>query len=167
MKLAIDVGYHDNGATAAGVLFENWNDASPCQEVCAKIAEVAAYESGQFYKRELPCITELLQSIESDFDTILIDGFVWLSDDQPTPAKGLGAYLFDLLDQKIPVIGVAKTEFVGSGAAQVLRGTSQRPLYVTAAGIQQGDAVKFVQSMQGENRIPTLLKRVDQLSRIV
>ena len=70
MKLAIDVGYHDTGATAAGVLFENWNDARPHKEIRAKITEVAEYESGQFYKRELPCIAKLLRLVKVESDTI-------------------------------------------------------------------------------------------------
>ena len=70
------------------------------------------------------------------------------------------------MQDRVPVIGVAKTSFRGSGFAQaVLRGTSQRPLYVTAAGMKPEIAAAHVLSMHGEYRIPTLLKRADQLCR--
>jgi len=47
----------------------------------------------------------------------------------------------------------------------VLRGDSRRPLYVTAAGLDPAAAALHVRSMHGPFRIPTLLKRVDQLCR--
>jgi len=167
MKLVIDVGYHGQVATAAGVLFENWRDAKPAQELRIPIEDVAPYEPGLFYKRELPCIMKLLESVNDELDAIVVDGFVWLSNDAENPKPGLGAYLYEKLDKKVDVIGVAKTQFVGSGAAQLLRGKSKRPLFVSAAGIDLVEAIHLVNSMHGPNRIPTLLKRVDQLSRIV
>jgi deoxyribonuclease V len=47
----------------------------------------------------------------------------------------------------------------------VLRGGSARPLYVTAAGLSADEAARRVRDMHGPYRIPTLLKRVDQLCR--
>ena len=167
MKLAIDVGYYENGATAAGVLFKNWDDAKPEKEIRAKITEIAPYEPGQFYKRELPCIEQLLKLVSVDLDTIVVDAFVWLSDDPNEPRPGLGAHLFETLEQKTVVIGLAKTEFAGSGSTQLLRGTSKRPLFVTAVGMKKEAATERIRTMHGKNRIPTLLKQVDTLSRIV
>jgi deoxyribonuclease V len=78
----------------------------------------------------------------------------------------LGAHLYAALGKKVPVIGVAKTRFTAASAARaVRRGSSNRPLYVTAAGIDIETAVQHVQSMHGPYRLPTILKRVDQLCR--
>ena len=92
----------------------------------------------------------------------MIDGYVWLDSQN---RKGLGAYLFDELGQSVPVIGVAKTRFAGSGAVEVFRGKSSRPLLVTAAGIEVSQAAQNIQAMAGSSRIPVLLKRADYLSR--
>lgn len=166
MKLAIDVGYHEQGATVAGVLFHDWTDPHPAEEHSILVENVEPYESGQFYKRELPCMLALLEQIEHEPEVIIVDGFVWLSKNQSIPKPGLGAYLYEKLEKRVPVIGVAKTEFAGSGAAELLRGGSVRPLYISAEGIDLADAVCAIQAMHGKHRFPTLLKRVDLLSRI-
>lgn len=93
---------------------------------------------------------------------ILIDGYVWLGAGRP----GLGAHLYQALSQRTAVVGVAKRRFHGAGdALPILRGTSQAPLFVTAVGIDLAEAAANVQRMHGPHRIPTLLKRVDRLSR--
>ncbi len=90
-----------------------------------------------------------------------MDGYAWLGPDRP----GLGARLFEALGSNIPVIGVAKTYFQGSRAAAVRRPGSERPLFVTAVGVDLATAAGQVESMHGPYRIPTLLRRVDQLAR--
>lgn len=93
---------------------------------------------------------------------VIIDGYVWLG----AGRSGLGAHLYDALGQRIAVVGVAKRRFHGAGdAVPVLRGTSQVPLFVTAVGIDLAEAAEGVRRMHGAHRIPTLLKRVDRLSR--
>ena len=63
-------------------------------------------------------------------------------------------------------IGVAKTAYRGAAFAErVLRGTSQSPLFVTGVGIEASEAAALVAAMHGPHRIPTLLRRVDQLAR--
>jgi deoxyribonuclease V len=47
----------------------------------------------------------------------------------------------------------------------ILRGTSSRALYVTAAGIDQHVAERLIKDMHGKNRIPTMLKLVDAEAR--
>ncbi|MEM6298477.1 MAG: endonuclease V, partial [Bacteroidota bacterium] len=127
------------------------------------VNEIAPYESGSFYKRELPCLLRLLEEVESYSTTIIIDGYCWLSDETQ---KGLGAYLYETLEGQIPVIGVAKNAFKNSQVAQPLyRGESQKPLYVTAVGMPLDEAVKNIEQMHGEYRLPTLLKAVDRLAR--
>ena len=94
---------------------------------------------------------------------IVVDGYVWLD---PDGRKGLGAYVYETFDATIPVIGIAKNRFrTASNAIEVLRGTSKDPQFVTAAGYDQELAAEHLREMHGPNRIPTLLKRVDALSR--
>ena len=124
---------------------------------------MAPYAPGHFYQRELPCILQVLEKVQASLDAILVDGHVWL-DDQGSP--GLGAHLYRALEERVPVIGVAKTPFGGSrGQRQVLRGQSRRPLFVTAAGMDLDVAAESVRRMHGAHRIPSLLARADQLCR--
>ncbi len=126
-------------------------------------ADVAEYESGAFYRRELPLILALLEGLDVVPSTIVVDGYVYL-DAQDRP--GLGAHLYAALAEKIPVIGVAKRPFAGSAhAVAITRGTSERPLYVTAAGAPPERAAVWIASMSGAHRQPTLLKAADRLSR--
>jgi len=64
------------------------------------------------------------------------------------------------------VIGVAKSAFrTATQAVPVLRGTSRRPLYVTAAGMPRTEAADIVRHMAGAHRIPDALRRADSLAR--
>ncbi len=163
MILATDVHYAERGATAAGVLFDDWNAAQPSAAVVSRFAHVAPYEPGAFYRRELPCLLGLIREHALQPDVILVDGHVFLDD---AGRAGLGKHLFDALDGRVPVIGVAKTAFVGVGDDHaVLRGDSARPLYVSAAGFDLETAKAHVRAMHGAHRIPTLLKAVDRLCR--
>jgi deoxyribonuclease V len=159
--IAIDVHYVNDNAFAAGILFSDWESDEIEDTALKSIGEILPYESGYFYKRELPCILALLSNLETEIDTIIIDGFVTLGDlDKP----GLGRYLYDHLDRRIPVVGVAKRSFYDTPArCQVLRGESKMPLYVTAAGISLEMAKNNITRMHGNFRMPTLLKKVDLL----
>src|SRR5262249_37080476 len=93
---------------------------------------------------------------------VLIDGYVWLEENRP----GLGAHLYQSLDGRVAVIGVAKTRYLGAaGVQEIARGTSKQPLYISAIGLRVQQAAEHVYSMRGPYRIPALLKRVDLLSR--
>jgi deoxyribonuclease V len=75
--------------------------------------------------------------------------------------------LFEAIGDTAAIIGVAKTRFAtATSAVEVLRGLSNRPLFVSAVGLSENAAADCIRRMHGENRIPTLLKRVDTLSRI-
>lgn len=165
MIIAIDVAYYGPGARAAGVVFEDWRSSSAVHEVVVDLPTVAEYVPGEFYLRELPCIAALLAAIDDDLHCIVIDGYVSLGE----PARpGLGAHLWASLKQRVPAIGVAKSSFVGTPvSAEVFRGHSQRPLYVTAAGLPLDVAKQSIVDMHGAYRIPDLLKRADALSRSV
>lgn len=163
MILAVDVYYEENHAITAGVLFEDWQASTPVKEVVSYIEGVAPYEPGRFYKRELPCILKLIDENDLDIDSIIIDGFVFLGG---YGRPGLGKHLYDALNGRVPVVGVAKKRFKGIAAeCELTRGTSHKPLYVTAVGIETDVAIENVRNMHGKYRVPTLLKRVDHMCR--
>jgi deoxyribonuclease V len=166
MILAIDVFYEENRAKIVGLLFNDWTDPKYAQKIEKYRENIAEYEPGAFYKRELPCIMDILQDIDTtQLKYIVVDGYVYLDDNGK---YGLGRHLYDAISQRIPVIGVAKTAFLSSKkyVAEVLRGTSQKPLYITAIGTDLETAAEQVKSMHGEYRFPTLLKELDVYTKI-
>ena len=78
---------------------------------------------------------------------------------------GLGAHLFEALDRATPGNRGRKDRFASATRDRGHRGTSARPLYVTAVGIDERLAAAHVLAMHGDHRVPTLLRRVDQLAR--
>ncbi|MBB6564238.1 deoxyribonuclease V [Acidovorax soli] len=167
MRIAIlDVDYRSNVARAACVTAPSWATELPLATHVSDIESVQEYEPGAFYKRELPCLLRVLEQLAAKPDVIVIDGYVWL-DGACRP--GLGAHLYQALGNATPVVGVAKTAFHGAetcpAVVQVRRGTSARPLFVTAVGVDLAEAAGWVRGMAGLHRIPSLLAAVDQLSR--
>ncbi|MGB3206867.1 MAG: endonuclease V [Crinalium sp.] len=160
---AVDVDYRQTYAAAAGVMFNNWEDSRPNSQSVIRVDEIAEYEPGYFYKRELPCLLKLLDELNSLPEYIIVDGYVYLDGIQQA---GLGKHLYDAIEGKSIVIGVAKTRFKDiSGEFEVFRSNSQRPLYVTAIGISNEAAKSLIEKMHGQYRIPTMLKIVDKLSK--
>jgi len=113
----------------------------------------------------LPCVLSLLDKLNLEHvEAIVIDGFVYLDDEGKL---GLGGHLYEALDGKIPIVGVAKTNFatIEKEKRVLLRGESVRPLFVTAIGMDLDEALKAVASMHGAFRIPTLLKQLDTYTK--
>jgi deoxyribonuclease V len=163
MILAVDVQYVTDKGVAAGVLFESWGATAAIDEFISVVDIDAEYIPGQFFKRELPCILTLLKDHALSPDIILVDGYVFLDDDG---RPGLGKYLYDALNAKSVVIGVAKNRYPGIGEECALcRGNSSRPVYVTAADEDLEVTKANILSMHGSHRIPTLLKHADRLAR--
>ena len=163
MILCLDVQYAPDAADVAVVGFVDWAQAhSSLEFVEHSDAAPAPYEPGQFYKRELPLLLHAIHRAEQmqPLACVLIDGHVWLRPDQ----HGLGAHLHQALQARVVVIGVAKTAYRDGVAQPVRRGGSDKPLYVTAAGMSLDQAAACIQRMHGEHRIPTLIKRADQLA---
>jgi deoxyribonuclease V len=164
MFLATDVHYDDphDRARAAGVLFAAWEDAAPTAEIVRIHHGLAPYRPGRFYERELPSLLPLIEEAITSHGvtSVIIDGYVDLGE-----RPGLGRHLFEALGGALDVIGVAKTRFAGAQAIEVLRGGSKHPLFVTAAGVDATIAAEGVRRMIGPHRIPSLLKRADQLAR--
>jgi len=163
MILAVDVQYSNNNAVAGGVVFESWQDEKAQKECTSLIEGVVRYEPGKFYKRELPCILKLIEEHHLKPETIVVDGYVFLDG---CSKAGLGKYLYDVLNGEVAVVGVAKRRYQYMGAPyEVYRGTSSRPLYVTAVGMDIEEAKENVLAMHGTHRLPILIKRVDQICR--
>lgn len=162
MIACLDVCYGDTTAIAAAVMFRDWPDAVACSERTVSVHDVQPYQPGEFFRRELPCLLQVLEGLPA-LAHVVIDGYVWL-DDASRP--GLGAHLFQALGGTTTVVGVAKTKFAGANQArEVLRGESQRPLFVTAAGVDADIAAGWLRAMHGAHRVPTLISRADRLCR--
>jgi deoxyribonuclease V len=161
MIAAVDVYYSEDGlATAGAVVFSDFGDSQGLKTYVRLIRGVKNYVPGEFYKRELPCLLEVLNAISEEIDTIIIDGYVDLG-----IKPGLGRHLWKALGCRKTIIGVAKTYFHGSDAVKIHRGKSRQPLYITSAGIEQAEAAGLIAGMHGKFRLPTLLKKADFISR--
>lgn len=164
MILAFDTYYFENRAKTVCILFEDWTEEN-CNFEAEIIDQYEEYKPGEFYKRELPCILSLLKKIKiDDIDLIIVDGYVYLDDNLKL---GLGGHLYKNLECNIPIIGVAKTNFktLKEAKKEVLRGNSEKPLYITSIGIELDQATKLIKNMSGQHRIPTLLKKLDSLTK--
>lgn len=165
MIYAFDTYYYEDFAKTVCIAFEDWSSEHENEMFNEKTKITADYESGAFYKRELPCILSLLEKIQlKSNDIIIVDGYVTLNDEGKI---GLGGYLFEALNRKFPVIGIAKNGFSSpdSKRREVFRGESKTPLFLTSIGIDIDEVQKKVEKMHGNFRFPTLLKKLDQLTR--
>ncbi|HST86357.1 MAG TPA: endonuclease V [Kineosporiaceae bacterium] len=159
---ATDVHYPSSGgARAAVVLARDARFETVVGEHVVDLDSVAEYQPGRFYLRELPALRAVLDQVDG-VSLLIVDGYVDLEPEGRRP--GLGFHCHQAFG--LPVIGVAKTQFQGATqAAEVLRGDSLRPLYVTAAGLSVAAAADLVVKMSGPFRLPDALKRVDALAR--
>jgi deoxyribonuclease V len=160
----LDAAYSDTGACAACVAFDGWTAERATHEEVFCATAAAAYESGAFYKRELPLLLEVLKAARVAPDVVVVDGYVRLD---AGGRAGLGAHLHAALGGLCAVVGVAKTAFADAPlwCAPVVRGSATRPLYVTAIGMSDDDAAAGVRAMHGAHRTPTLIQRADRLAR--
>ncbi|MDO5068339.1 MAG: endonuclease V [Propionibacteriaceae bacterium] len=103
---AVDVHYDEHGAArAALVVGDDPSFSTLLFEHVADILDVAPYEPGALYKRELPCI-RTARELASRLGFLIVDGYATLD---PQGRPGLGLHAAQALG--IPVIGVAKTPF--------------------------------------------------------
>lgn len=164
--LAIDVHYEGETAFVAGITFSEPTQKEPDHIYYSELEVPGEYESGEFYKRELPCIIKLIEENNLFPSVVIIDGFTYLDSQH---SVGLGARLesyFSDEGKDVGVIGVAKNSRKDTPQSwEVLRGSSAKPLYVKAAGMNDDVARKIISEMHGDFRHPTLLKLVDQLCR--
>jgi deoxyribonuclease V len=158
---AADVHYlSSGGARAAAVLAADISFAEVMAEHTVVVPEVLPYQPGEFFLRELPPLRAVLHGVRG-LSLLVIDGY---ADLDPAGKPGLGAHAH--AEFGIPVIGVAKSAFrTATHAIPVLRGTSARPLFVTAAGMPRAGAADLVRHMAGQFRLPDALRRADRLAR--
>jgi deoxyribonuclease V len=163
MILAVDVQYVGEQGFVSAVSFSHWGAVEPEGIYEAILNRIEEYEPGNFYKRELPCILQLLDENALSPDIIIVDGYVTLNEQEKA---GLGMHLYKALGGKSKVIGVAKRSFSGiSNQSKIFRGNSNNPLFVTSAGIEIEEAKSNIIEMYGNYRLPVLLKLVDKLCR--
>jgi deoxyribonuclease V len=165
MILAFDTYYFEDKAKTVGIGFNTWAATTDLKIYTEILDGVEDYIPGEFYRRELPCILSLLKLIDiADIEFIIVDGFVYL-DDEGKP--GLGAHLFQQLEQKIPVIGLAKSNFatLQKNKRMLIRGDSKKPLFVTSVGIDIDLATSYIREMSGLYRMPAVLKYLDTLTK--
>jgi deoxyribonuclease V len=155
----VDVQYAGTRARAGCVIAHGWTDAAPADERTRETEVAAAYVPGEFYRRELPPVLDILRGVDG-LATAVIDAHVWLGHDRP----GLGARLHEALGGAVAVVGVAKNAFASAPSLPVVRNAA-RPLYVSAIGLDPHDAAARVAAMAGPYRIPALIRRADQLAR--
>ena len=161
MCAAVDVHYPSTGgARAAAVLAADAAFAHVLTERIEMVPRVAPYRPGEFYLRELPPLRAVLEDL-SELGLLVVDGY---ADLDPGGRPGLGARAH--AEFGIPVIGVAKSRFrTATHALAVVRGSSERPLFVTAAGMPAADAADLIRHMAGRYRLPDALRRADTLAR--
>lgn len=164
MILAIDVYYKNNKAKTVGAFF-NWEDEKPKQIIINTTDIIEEYIPGQFYKRELPCILQLLKKVDlSIIEVIIVDGHVYISNDK---TFGLGGHLYQALEKKLPIIGLAKKSFINTDEVSfpIYRGESKVPLYVSVIGYDIEKAILNIKKMKGKFRIPSILKKLDSITK--
>ena len=160
----LDVAYAPSAAGVGCLLTDTWTTATAILEVsrCLRCS-AAEYVPGQFYKRELPVLLSVIETLAPRPQMVVIDGYVWLGQNRE---PGLGAYLFTALHAETPVVGIAKSRYrQDTWSERVHRGASRRPLYVTAAGVETAKVAGLVARMHGRHRVPTLIAQVDRLAR--
>ena len=177
MILALDSYYKNDVCNTSLVVFENINSSEPIYTNTIYTKVTSDYIPGEFYKRELPGIIKILEKLKDEHTNIwnnikiiITDSFVTLKHGCDE-WKGLGGYLKEYLksikEDKI-IYGVAKSDFCDSHLIShaVFRGESSKPLYVQSASGEHTGVAFMIKNMHGQYRIPTMLKLVDQLSRI-
>lgn len=164
MWIMLDTYYRDTHANVAALGVKDLHASTPDIRWSCQCPLGHDYEPGAFYKRELPGIlTTLAYNPGPAMTGVVIDAYVDLDEHGH---GGLGRYLYDALDRKVPIIGVAKSKFRDAPAHwELRRGQSDTPLFVTSAGMSLADAKALVKDMHGPYRMPTLLTLVDQYSR--
>lgn len=164
MIILIDVDYREtiDKGHAAGILCKTPLDTKADKIITAVVDHIDKYQPGQFYRRELRCIDEVLRKTDiNQIEMIFIDGYA----DFGTERLPLGAYVYK--QYQLPVIGIAKNHFQGCvlNDTEVLRGNSLKPLFVTCQGLELDKAKDIVRNMAGAYRLPELVKITDQAAR--
>ena len=88
--------------------FRGWRDGLPRSSHTSLHHDLAPYEPGSFYKRELPAILPMVHLVlaRGTVGTVVLDGHVDLDEGRP----GLGRHLYEALGAppELCIVGVAK-----------------------------------------------------------
>ena len=159
--VAVDVHYLGTGGPGRQPCWPD--DAAFAHAVAERtvvVPGVARYRPGEFYRRELPLLCAVLDEVRG-LGLLVVNGYADL-DSGGRP--GLGAYAHAVFG--VAVKGVAKSRFrTATHAVPVVRGSSGRPLFVTAAGMPAADAADLVRCMAGRYRLSDALRRADHVAR--
>lgn len=85
----------------------------------------------------------------------------------PQKGDGLGGKLYEIINQQIPIIGVAKNSFHANHTTvkEVYRDERSKPLYVSAIGIDLDEVIESIEGMKGRFRIPDILEILDSYTK--
>ncbi len=153
---------------AALAVATSWSDPGPFRVTLSAPLRPEPYAPGAFYRRELPLLRAVLDAARTERAVppaaiLLVDGYAVLD---RSGSPGLGARLFEAIEGRAAVIGVAKTPLRGDDLSiAIRRGRSATPLYVTAIGIDPAEAAAGVSALAGGGRIPELAKAADRAAR--
>lgn len=176
MIISFDSYYYDGYSYTVGGVFEKWDDKKPSYYITSKRECIdSEYIPGELYKRELPCIMQCLEIVDiNTIDTIIVDGFVWLSNNGYEMTKGLGKHLQTEIEKvynkNIMVVGIAKNKYHTTipNCIEIKRGKSKKPLWITCSVVYYTEQyAKLIEGMSGENRIPDIIKMVDMKTRTI
>lgn len=165
--LILDVGYFEQNqntyAIISAIRFAGIQTHTILNQYKTTVHNVMPYKSGQFYQREMPCLLQLINEIKEPFDIIIIDGYVYL--DGETQA-GLGKHLYEHLNDKKPIIGIAKNSFQNiNNQYAIYRGNSKKPLFITCIDFDLDNAKQLVKNLEGQFRIPNIINMVDKINK--
>lgn len=177
MIIAFDTYYYNGYSYTVGGVFESWKDTKVKYFITSKREIIdAEYKPGELYKRELPCIMQCLKMIDLDeVNVIIVDGFVWLSENGKDRIQGLGMHLSNALmneynRQDITIVGIAKNPYKCEipSCIGILRGESSKPLWITCSEYYLTEKyAALVKHMVGGYRIPYIIKSVDTKTRSI
>jgi exodeoxyribonuclease-5/deoxyribonuclease V len=95
MILAFDTYYFDNKAKTVSICFDDWSDEENYKVETEVIENSEEYQSGEFIKENYLVFLSLLDKIETqNVTTIIIDGFVYLDDNQNLAWEDIYTYSF-------------------------------------------------------------------------
>jgi deoxyribonuclease V len=152
--LCLDAVYGPVQAVAAGAVIKGWDAKAAEQMFVGRFEARRRYQPGAFYKRELPLLLPLISNVDAPIGVIVIEGYVLA---QSRRAAGPRRASFRKLGFRIPVIGVAKTQYrADTWSIPIRRAGSERPSFVTSAGMDQEEAAACIRNMHRDHRIPTI-----------
>ena len=150
MCAAVDVHYPRNGgARAAAVLAADAAVAHLLSGRTAVLPRVPLYRPGEFCLREFPPLRAVLDSRDG-LGLLVAGGYVGLDPGRPSRPGRVCAWRVRRPGDRGGQVPVPR----GHRAVPVRRGSSPRPLFVTAAGIPAAGAADLVRHLTGRCRLP-------------